>query len=451
MKVLLVAERYWPEVGAAPSRLANMAEGLKQQGCEVDVLTSLPNYPKGRIFEGYRGCMSKHEVHGGVDLFRYWIYATVSRNPVARILNMFSFAVMIWMFAFKRSRIKGYDFVIIQTPTLVVAASAMVIFKKIFSKKCVLNVSDIWPLTAVDMRAIFMGGRSYKFMTLLERFLYRNADGVLGQSEEILNHVAQEMLNMEGKWKVEGSDTDEVLNSKLWKENERLFLYRNLQTYHMDCDHKTKSDKLRLVFSGMLGVAQDVAGIVKNVPWKELGVEFHILGGGKQYDEIVAYCQEYPDCGVFTHGFVPKEEIAGRLKEMDASIVPLATRIRGAFPSKVFDILPQGLPILFCGGGEGACFISDHHVGMISSPGDYAALTENIKQLRDLSADEYEAMSGRCIQVSREELDFDLQMKECKSFLDNINNLKTIVNYGKRHWTWLHRTAHGTDDGLAWS
>ena len=73
MKVLLVAERYWPEVGAAPSRLANMAEGLKAQGCEVDVLTSLPNYPTGKIFNGYRGCVSKHAVHGGVDLFRYWI------------------------------------------------------------------------------------------------------------------------------------------------------------------------------------------------------------------------------------------------------------------------------------------------------------------------------------------------------------------------------------------
>ena len=50
MKILIVAERYWPEVGAAPSRLANMAEGLKENGCDVEVLTGLPNYPKGKIF-----------------------------------------------------------------------------------------------------------------------------------------------------------------------------------------------------------------------------------------------------------------------------------------------------------------------------------------------------------------------------------------------------------------
>lgn len=419
MKVLLVAERYWPEVGAAPSRLANMAESLKKQGCEVEVLTSLPNYPKGKIFDGYRGSVCKHEVHAGVNLFRYWIYATVSRNPVARILNMFSFAVMIWLFAFKRKRICSYDCVIIQTPTLVVAKSAMKLFKGLYNKKCVLNVSDIWPLTAVDMGAMKMGSRSWKYMAGLENYLYKKADGVLGQSEEILNHVAQEMLKLEGRWNKKESDTDEILNSKLWTENKELFLYRNLQTYNVG-EHKAKNEKLKLVFSGMLGVAQDVAGIVKNVPWKELGVEFHILGGGKQYDEIVAYCDDNPGCGVFAHGFVPKEEIAGRLKDMDASIVPLATRIRGAFPSKAFDILPQGLPILFCGGGEGASFILRRGVGYVSAPGDYDALIENIKKMRDLSAEEYEAMSAKCVQVSKDELDFDKQMRETNEFLNKL-------------------------------
>lgn len=419
MKVLLVAERYWPEVGAAPSRLANMAEGLKKQGCEVDVLTGLPNYPKGKIFEGYRWRICKHEVHGDVNLFRYWIFATVSQNPIFRALNMFSLAITIWLFAFKVRRIRRYDCVIIQTPTLVVAKSAMKLFKGLYGKRCVLNVSDIWPLTAVDMGAMKTGSRSWKFMAGQEKYLYRKADAVLGQSEEILNHVAQEMLRLDGKWTKDAVDTDEILNSKLWTENKKLFLYRNLQTYSVG-EHKSRNKKLKLVFCGMLGVAQNVAGIVKNVPWKELGVEFHILGGGKQYDEIVEFCSEYPDSGVYAYGFVPKEEIADRLKGMDASIVPLATRIRGAFPSKVFDILPQGLPILFCGGGEGASFILERGVGYVSLPGDFDALIENIKKTRDMSAQDYEAMSLRCIKVSRDELSFEKQIKESYDYLVSL-------------------------------
>ena len=48
MRVLIVSPSYLPEIGAAPSRITNMAEGLSGLGIKVDVLTCLPNYPKGR-------------------------------------------------------------------------------------------------------------------------------------------------------------------------------------------------------------------------------------------------------------------------------------------------------------------------------------------------------------------------------------------------------------------
>ena len=415
MKILLVAERYWPEVGAAPSRLANMAEGLKRQGCEVDVLTALPNYPYGKIYDDYKGVIFKKEVHGGVQLFRYWIWATVSKNPLARIVNMFSFAVMIWLFVFKRKQIKSYDCIIIQTPTLVVAKSAMMLFKGIYRKRCVLNVSDIWPLTAVDMGAMKQGGLRWKYLTKLEHDLYKSADAVLGQSEETLNHVEQELLRLEGKWK-DSVDTDEVLHSDLWRKNHNLFLYRNLQ-FTTPGTAKRKNAKLKLVFSGMLGVAQDVAGIVKNIPWKELGVEFHIIGGGQQQKLLQDWISENPEAGVYAHGVVPKQEIAEHLKTMDVCVVPLSTRIRGALPSKLFDLLPQGIPVLFCGRGEGADFVAKRGVGFVSESADYPTLIDNIKRMRDMTAEEYEEMSERCIRVSREELNFDYQMHELYDFL----------------------------------
>jgi glycosyltransferase involved in cell wall biosynthesis len=153
------------------------------------------------------------------------------------------------------------------------------------------------------------------------------------------------------------------------------------------------------------------------VPFRELGVEFHILGGGKQLEEIQQYIAAHPDCNVFTYGFVPKEQIPERLLQMDASIVPLATRIRGAFPSKVFDILPQGLPILFCGGGEGADFVIKNEVGFSSEPGDYAALIKNIIELRNMADYEFKELSERCVSVSRQKLDFESQMNSCFNWL----------------------------------
>ena len=396
MKILIVAERYWPEVGAVPSRLANMAEGLKENGCDVEVLTGLPNYPKGKIFGGYRGCLFRREEHQGITLFRYWLYATVSRHPIARVLNMFSLAVTIWFFVFRRRRIKSYDCVIIQTPTLVVASSAMLMFKYLYRCTCLLNVSDIWPTTAVDMGAMRETDKSYRFMASLERFLYRTADGIMGQSKEILDHIAT------------------------FRNRGQLFLYRNLQRYSFTRPPKKKGMPLKVVFSGMLGVAQNVEELVRKIPFEQLGVEFHILGGGRQLPDIENYIQQHPYCKVKAHGFVAKEEIADRLREMDAGIVPLATRIRGAVPSKIYDILPQGLPILFCGGGEGANFINERGVGLISAPGDYEALTQNLEKLNRMSDADYEAMSERCLQVSRNELNFDKQMKQLCAFICDL-------------------------------
>lgn len=115
MKILIVSFYYSPELGAAPSRITNMAEGLKSQGAEVDVLTCLPNYPQGQIFEGYRGRLSKKEKINGINVYRYWTYATVSKNPFKRAVSMMSFATMLWLFAFKIKKIQGYDRVISTT------------------------------------------------------------------------------------------------------------------------------------------------------------------------------------------------------------------------------------------------------------------------------------------------------------------------------------------------
>ncbi len=393
MKILIVSERFHPEVGAAPSRLTNMAEGFQARGADVDVLTCLPNYPKGRILEGYRHRVSCRDNIYGCNVFRYWIYATVSKSPVKRALNMISFALTLWLFAVKVRRCRSYDVVIIQTPTLLVAVSAMKLFKGLYGRKCVLNVSDIWPSTAVDMGAMKEGSRAYKVMAWCEKYLYRKSDGILGLSGEILEHISH------------------------FDSPKNVFLYRNLQRYDIMEGRKAAHKPFRIAFAGMLGVAQDVLSIVKNVDFAGLGVEFHIIGGGGQFDAIKEYVDGHPGCNVVLHGFVPKERMASEYANVDAAIVPLAVRIYGAFPSKIFDILPMGLPILFCGEGEAASFILEHGVGYVSKPGDYEGLTKNVRRISILAAEDYQAMSSACVATARNELNFDTQMDACVKYI----------------------------------
>lgn len=396
MKILIVSFYYYPEMGAAPSRITNMAEGLRDSGAEVEVLTCLPNYPKGKIFDGYRGKFSCHETINGIKVHRYWTYATISKNPFARVLSMFAFGFTMWSMAFKRRLVKSYDRVIIQSPPILVAYSAVLLFKCLFHCTTVLNVSDLWPLSAVELGAVKEGSLMHKMLLKVEKFLYRHVSAIQGQSQEIIVHI----------------------NS--FKYIKPVFLYRNLQHDINVEQQQINRRPLKIVYAGLLGVAQDILGIVKNIDFRSIGAEFHIYGGGNQTIAIENYIKDH-DTSVFYHGYLDKQNMVKELLNYHVSIVPLAVHIHGAVPSKIFDLMPVGIPILFCGGGEGAHIVEDYNLGYCSKPGDYKALHENIIKLANLSEDKYSELKNNCLNASKTDFSFNGQMKEYYSFITTLS------------------------------
>lgn len=393
MRVLIVSPSYLPEIGAAPSRITNMAEGLSGLGIKVDVLTCLPNYPKGRIFDGYRGAFSKTEDVNGITVFRYWTYASISRRPLVRLASMCSFATTLWCFALKRKHIKSYDKVIIQPPPVLAAASAMLLFRCCYRKKVVLNVSDLWPLSAVELGAMKEGGVYHRVMGRIERFLYRKATACQGQSKEIVDYI------------------------KRYEPGKASFLYRNLQHRFVLPNQPPSSRKpFRIVYAGLLGVAQNILELIECVDFKGMGAELHLFGGGNQALEIEDYVRTH-DRGVFYHGSLPKERMREELTRYHASIIPLTVRIRGAVPSKLFDLLPLGVPILFCGGGEGEEIVKENQLGLVSAPGDYERLSKNIQAMSHLPDEEYRQLKANCLRLSQTTFCFERQLEAYKRFL----------------------------------
>ena len=393
MKVLIVSFYYEPEVGAAPSRITNLAKGLKASGMDVDVLTCLPNYPKGRIFKGYRGHFSMKETIDGINIYRYWTYATVSKNPFKRVLAMTAFATTLWAFARRRRLIKSYDRIIIQSPPILVAASAIALFKKCFGKHTILNVSDLWPMSAVELGFMREGSLSHRFMSRIERFMYRSVDAVMGQSGEIVEHVRS---MFPGK---------------------RTFLYRNLQPVQVEKQAKPRGGVLKVVYAGLFGVAQDMLSLLRNIDFVGLGVEMHLYGGGNQMSAIEEYIKQ-GDKNIYYHGYVSKQQMGEELKKYDLSVIPLAAHIHGAVPSKIFDLLPEGIPVLFSGEGEGACIVNDYGFGLVSAHGDYATLAHNIQTFVNMTDEEYAAYVNNCLSASRDTFSFSKQMERFCAFIE---------------------------------
>ncbi|MDO1502209.1 glycosyltransferase family 4 protein [Winogradskyella maritima] len=354
MKQLLIFTNYFPpEMGAASNRIHHLAEGLKDE-YEVSVVTPLPNYPTGKIFEGYKGKWRYTSTEDEVTVNRLWVYASNSKNKFKRLLAMLSYSFSICWFILTR---KVPNKVIVQSPPLLVAFTCM-LFLKSKKRKLVLNVSDLWPLAGLELNAL-KKGFGYSVLEKIERFNYKRSDLILGQSEEILSHV------------------------KTIVPNTSTFLYRNFPDFEppeLASRDKSNTGKIKMVYAGLLGIAQGVLKLCKALDYSN--VEFHIYGSGAEAELILEYISNNPNLLIYYHGSLKREELHKALLQYDLTIIPLVNRIYGSVPSKVFEYARLGLPMLYFGGGEGESIVLQNDLGWVVTSGDYEALNTCLGKLK---------------------------------------------------------------------
>lgn len=351
MKDLLIISHYYPpEMGAASNRIFQLANGLKDD-FSVKVLTPLPNYPEGQIFRGYTGKIRHSSLEKGIAIERLWIFPSNSKNKFVRLFSMLSYSVSL-LFYFIFNPIPKT--VIIQSPPLLVAFMSIA-FLKSKQRKLVLNVSDLWPDAGLDLGA-FKQNVFYKLLKRMERFNYTNAQIILGQSEEILSHV-----------------------NSISTESE-LVLFRNypkLNTLPPITDQKVNSSSVKIVYAGLIGVAQGVVKLCENLEFD--GIEFHIYGAGTELEKLKNFIQNHPQYPIFYHGRIKRDDLHQKLLAYDIAIIPLVKRIYGSVPSKIFELSALGIPLLYFGGGEGETIVKNHKLGWVVPPGNYDLLNKTIQ------------------------------------------------------------------------
>lgn len=382
MKDILIITNYFPpETGAASNRIFHLAEGLQKHNFKVSILTPLPNYPKGRVFEGYRGQFKHTSKENNITIHRLWIYASNSKNKLLRLIAMLSYSFsLIWFFIWN----KIPKTVIIQSPPLLVAFTS-VFFLRSKKRKVILNVSDLWPLAGLELGA-FKKNFSYKLLEKIERFNYKHANLVLGQSEEICTHV------------------------KLLFPGKNTFLYRNYPDFEVTLSsHEIKSsEKLKMVYAGLLGIAQGILKLCINLDYTK--IQFHIYGSGAEQIAIENLIKNKPELDIIYHGEVSRQELHQVLTKYDFTIIPLLNRIYGSVPSKIFEYARLGLPMLYFGGGEGEDIIEKYELGWIAQSSNYEDLNGVISKLDVLKLQSKNR--SKIQKTAFENFDFNNQLKE---------------------------------------
>ncbi|SDR75622.1 Glycosyltransferase involved in cell wall bisynthesis [Formosa sp. Hel1_31_208] len=342
--ILIITSYYPPEIGAASNRIFHLANGLQKHGFEVSVLTPLPNYPTGKIFEAYRGKFKQRSTENNINVHRLWIYASNSKHKLFRLFAMISYSLsLLWFFIWH----KLPKTVIIQSPPLLVAFTCMLCIKS-KGRNLILNVSDLWPIAGLELGA-FKKNFSYKLLEKIERFNYKRANLVLGQSDEILTHVKS------------------IFSDK------STFLYRNFPDFIAPTITKHATEgRLKIVYAGLLGIAQGIYKLCQELDCPD--TELHIYGSGAEQIKIEQFIKEHPELPIFYHGHVSRQELHSQLLHYNIAIIPLLNRIYGSVPSKIFEYASLGLPMVYFGGGEGEGIINRLNLGWVAKAGDYKDL-----------------------------------------------------------------------------
>lgn len=381
-KILLISNYYPPEKGAAANRIERLAHQLLKNGYAVQVVCPLGNYPHGKLFAEYRNKFSVSEVRNGISVKRLWIYPSNSKNALKRIVSTLSFVSGLFLYLVTS---KLPDKVIVQSPPLIVSFVSVVALR-LRRRKIILNVSDLWPLAAIELGALKPGSSSHKISLRIEKYIYRTASVVLGQSDEILAHV------------------------KTIVPEKNCFLYRNYPATGSRFIATGTDPKIRFFYAGLLGVAQGILEVCKNLQIAE-NSEFHIFGDGAEREQIVSYIRENPDKNIRFHGMVERDRLSGELASLDVALVPLTKRIYGSVPSKIFEYSAIGIPILYFGGGEGETIVRQNNLGWVANVGDFSALNAVVNEIQTEGKLRLQLMKTRVFEQSAR-FNIDAQMQQ---------------------------------------
>jgi glycosyltransferase involved in cell wall biosynthesis len=356
LKILFHTQYYPPEIGAPQSRLHELAVRLVQYGFSVTVLTAMPNYPLGKIYAGYGGLFHEEKIDG-VRVLRAAIYPSQKASFLPRLLSYFSFVFSSLFVGLLK--VRSVDVVLTESPPLFLGISGYLLsrFKR---ARWIFNLSDLWPQSALELGIVSADSWGYRLSLFLEAFLYQKAWLVSAQSCESIQSVQARFPNIQTYHLPNGVDT----------------------TFFQPAG-KLGDDFFRVVYAGLHGLAQGLGQVIQVAQKLSAEkIEFVLIGDGPEKQDLINMARDLNLSNVHFLPPVPKEKVPEILHTADALLVPLKIQLTGAVPSKLYESMAIGKPVLLVAQGEAASIVLNANCGMVVAPGDIDALAQTILFLK---------------------------------------------------------------------
>lgn len=374
MRVLVVSQYFWPE----GFRINEVSKSLVEKGVQVDVLTGKPNYPEGKIFDGYRigGC--QREQYCGANISRVPLIPRGKNSSIRLVLNYLSFIVSGLVFGPWLKRGRKYDVIFVYGLSPLMLALPALFLGRLKKVPVVIWVQDLWPqsLSAtgyVRNRAILWA------VEQVVRFIYRHADLLLVQSRAFVEPVRVLASGTPIKYYPNSVDGSFAIPAT-GKSPDVLGLEGGFS----------------VMFAGNIGAAQGVEVIVEAATLLKdnKDIQFVVLGDGSCRQWMLQQVANRNLTNLHLPGRFPVETMPGFMQKASALLVTLAEReiFAATVPNKVQAYMAAGRPIIACLPGEGARLVVDAKAGVGVRAEDGKALAEAVLGLYRMSESERDEM-----------------------------------------------------------
>ncbi|NDP39360.1 MAG: glycosyltransferase family 4 protein [Rhodoferax sp.] len=379
MRVLIVSQYYWPEA----FRINEVVRSLIEIGCHVTVLTGQPNYPQGKVFEGYCAIgfgAKQHEA--GYSIYRVPLAPRGRGDARGLVVNYLSFVLSASVLGPWLLRKQRFDVIFVFGMSPIFQAIPAVILKWIKRAKLVTWVQDLWP-QSLEATGFVRNRRVLAMVAVLVRWIYRRCDLLLVQSQAFIPPVKA----MADKTPVE------------YHPNPGELAFG--QTQPMGPPALVLERGFNVVFAGNLGTVQALGTVLDaaELLLPHADVRIVLVGSGSRSEWLQQEVVRRQLGNVQLAGRFPTEAMPGILAQASALLVSLARSsiMSQTVPSKIQAYLAAGKPIIASLDGEGARVVEESGAGVACPAEDAAVLAEAVLRLRTIPHAELQRMgeSGR--------------------------------------------------------
>lgn len=370
MHILFLTDNFPPEVNAPASRTFEHCREWVKAGEQVTVITCAPNFPKGKVYPGYRNKLWQSEEMAGIRVIRVWSYMAANEGFAKRILDYQSFMVAATLAALCVRRV---DVVIGTSPQLFTVCAAWVVsaLKRI---PFVFDLRDLWPEQIVTVGAM-RDSVAIRWLEKLELFLYRKAALIVAVTRAFRDKLVERGIDG-GKI---GVVTNGVDMSRFQPMPKDPALLRQLGLEGKFVGGYVGTHGLNQHLETLLDAAEALGA-------EGLGEDFHIIliGDGARKAALKEDARRRGLTNVTFIDSVPKDEVPRYWSLLDVAIIHLgkAELYTRMIPSKLFECMGMGLPVLHGVEGESADIVRAENMGIVFEAENAGQIVAHMKALR---------------------------------------------------------------------